>query len=220
MSKPPKPILVFDTCALNRIAYASDSNSLVKGLTTAYSIKLSMLNLGEIYATQNSVTRDHLIQTLRPIVSHDGNDCWLPPHAILRRLIDTFKENREDFDWRSIDLRFPAGADEIARGEFLTDETSSEQLQHQVKYKKQFATLMKSAKSSFDAEFSAKRDPPPPEVFRDTILAKGEALWSLGKSLFAGNSEETLDDDAVTTLYNCCPPYQAFVLAMFISFYY
>src|SRR5260221_11801524 len=42
---------------------------------------------------------------------------------------------------------------------------------------------------------------------------------SFGKRLFNENGKETMDDAGVTAFYNRCPPYRAFVLAMFITFY-
>jgi hypothetical protein len=214
-----KASIIFDTCVIDDLIDDSDSAALMAGLTSAYSIKLTMLNIGEIGAIAKAERRTLLLTKLRPLLWHDENVCLLPPHAILRRLLDGFRNNPDRFHWHSVDIRFPAGEEELARGEIMNDEMAAHQLEFQNKYKKQFRDLMRGARPGFDSTLSVDRNPPPPEFFRDTALQQGRALWSVGKWLFNEEGKAPLDDEGVTKFYNSCPPYQAFVLATFISFY-
>jgi hypothetical protein len=79
--------------------------------------------------------------------------------------------------------------------------------------------LIKDARPELDKVLTEERTPPPPEHFRDTVFVQNGALWSIGKWLFLEDGQQPMSDDDVTLLYNVCPPFQAFVLAIFINFY-
>jgi hypothetical protein len=129
-----KPTIVFDTCAIDDIIDSSDKDALLGGLVAGYSVKLTMVNLGEIGAIPNSDRRTRVRKGFAPLLSHDGNECWLPPHAILRKLTDAFRVNKHTFDWKALSIRFPAGEAEFARGEVLDDFMADTQRTFQKKY--------------------------------------------------------------------------------------
>jgi hypothetical protein len=115
-----KPILVFDTSAINQLTSEKEFPALAAGLTTAYSTRLTGSNISELAATQTSEKRERLLDTCQRLLA--AGDCIDPFNWIVEKQIKTFDLNPMSYDWRKINVRNCAIDEQIVRRTLFDDE--------------------------------------------------------------------------------------------------
>src|SRR5579863_1448996 len=113
MTPVHRPVLIFDTSAINKLADDPHSSSLGAGIRSAFFTRFTETNISEIVATANESRRDHLLNSVQSLMSHAH--CVHPYQWIIDQQAAMFDKSPLHFDWRKLNIRFLGCEDEIVR---------------------------------------------------------------------------------------------------------
>ncbi|PYP82156.1 MAG: hypothetical protein DMG65_26985 [Candidatus Angelobacter sp. Gp1-AA117] len=237
-----KPIIVFDTSGLNRLAKDADSQPLVAGLRAGYRVCLTAMSVDELLATPKVEDRTKFFDYCRRI-SPDGIICLASAGLIIQKMVATFSRNPDAFDWMHVTICLKAYEDAIARyEEIVTDEKlSEEQRNFAKKVKKTFEGWFRNLKPGIRAiyEKAGSRPHPYAEVLK-LSQEDGGIFWGFAKELYRTAQEwnasfDSLDgpdpdrreseripvpdDDTVKSFVSACPSFRCVVLAFILVWY-
>ena len=214
-----KPILIFDTSAINKLTAETDLPALAAGLTTAYSTRLTGSNISELVATTTSEKRGLLLDTcLRLLVC---GDCIDPFNWIVEKHVQVFDRNPEPYEWTAVNVRNRVMEDEIVRRTLIDDEIARQERESATETKESFEDVFCSMRPGFDQIFSAGTERPTTFAEFVTILQKeGGAFWTgYGHKFYARNVKNEPDERKVRALADRCPPFMMMVLAAAMAQY-
>src|SRR5579872_5030876 len=153
-----KPILTFDTSAINRLSNETDFNALAAGITTAYSTRLTASNISELVSTTASEKRDQLLNTCqRLLASGEGVD---PFNWIIEKHTKAFEQNPTQYNWTNVNIRYPELEREIIRRTFIDDELARQERESARKTQGSFEDVFGSMRPGFDGVFSRGTERP------------------------------------------------------------
>jgi hypothetical protein len=134
-----KPILAFDTSALNRLA-GKDGNrdsSCIAAIQSGYEVLLSELATGELYATREFQRRKALYDVCRELLNNGY--CISPAQWLISSLVKRHHQDPTTFDWSIVPWRCCADEKQIREGTILGDEVlATSQRERQTKSKREF----------------------------------------------------------------------------------
>jgi len=213
-----KPLIVFDTSALNSLADESDSTALISGMTAGFVVALTGDNVDEIAATPAAGRRHELLSVCKRLLS--SGFCLKPHDLLLETLIIDFSSTGR-YNWRSACVRFPNYEDEVARKENMTDDLAKKQADYLRRREKEFATLLNSHRPEFDRLYQGGHAARPQATaeFLTRLKVKGGAFWSLGMSLYERVASDRREERAIREFITHCPPFHAMLLAICLAQY-
>jgi hypothetical protein len=88
VSEQARPIVIFDTSAINKLADDREPEVLTVGIRAAFFVRLTSTNVEEIIATRNATRRKDLLNCIRSLVT--AGDCINPYHWIIEQLVRNF----------------------------------------------------------------------------------------------------------------------------------
>jgi hypothetical protein len=238
-----KPIIVFDTSGLNRLAKDADSQPLVAGLRAGYRVCLTAMSIDELLATPEVEDRTKFFDYCRRI-SPDGIVCLASAGLIIQKMVATFSGNPDAFDWTQVTICLKAYEKAIARYEdIVTDEVlSEEQRNFAKKVKKTFEAWFRNLKPELRAIYEKANAKPHPyaEVMK-LSQEDGGVFWGFAKELYrtaqewntVGDSLDVPDpdrkeseripvpdDETIKRFVDACPPFRCVGFGFILMWYH
>lgn len=213
-----KQIVIFDTSAINALA-DERSASLEASLKAAFFFRQTETTVAEIAATQRLERRIELLNLCRRLLP--AGECICPYHWIVQQMTLTHKLNPADFDWKAVDIVFPALNRELIQDEIFDDELAKVQQPHAAQQNREFVSTFGSARDSL-AEIFEQLPSEQPSDLRDLIMRlqqPGGAYWSFGKTLYDRVEEHNLSEAPIREFTAACPPFRALLLAICVAYF-
>jgi hypothetical protein len=215
-----RPILCFDTSAINHLADDEHMESLSFGVKAGFFPRLTETNIEEVIATKDASRRKKLLRLCQRLLA--AGDGIKPFQSVTRSLITAFENNPANFQWKIIDETFPALEREIVEQTIIDDKVSSERRALGKENERVFEQIYKKEiRAEFEKLFSespGKR----PESFSDVIATwrlPGGRFWAYGASLYKLAAKLEPEEEKLRRFVDICPPFHAFVLAACIAEY-
>jgi hypothetical protein len=180
--------------------------------------RFSGLSVEELFAHPDPGERDALFDSCRRIQS-GPSECFLPSNLLTEQLILAHFNDPTDFNWKTIDVRWPDCARALRNSEFFADDpVSKEQREFQRERrqsdKQRFVSLRPTLRPIFEAHGEV-----PPTTFREAISrldnVGNSAMWF--KAQFYYDLVTTMDSTEATVkeFAASCPPFLSLIYAVF-----
>lgn len=213
-----RPILTFDTSAINKLAKDPDSEAseaLVAGLRSGFFVRLSFTSVEEVVATTSGECRRMLLDVCRRLVS--SGDCIDPTGEILRKMVAHF-EGGPPFDWRTICVRLPEAEREIARLENFPDDLAKKVRAEQQISDEAFDKVYNDAKPHFARLFAPGTGRVPGSA-SELVARLQETFWRTARNLYARYAKNHTDETTIRRFVKQCDPFHALLVAFFAAAY-
>src|SRR5437016_510393 len=117
--KLKRPVIIFDTSAVNKLAADQEFQVLFGGIKAAYFVRISETNVAEVVATTDPAERKRLLEKFR-VLTTEG-ECILPYNLIIDQGVTHFHNNPASFNWDQWNVRSPVIEHEIVRQRVIND---------------------------------------------------------------------------------------------------
>jgi hypothetical protein len=212
-----RPILTFDTSAINKLADDSDSRALIGGLGSGFFVRLTFTNVEEVVASTSGQRRGKLLDVCGQLLS--SGDCIDPPDELLKKLIARFEEP-SPFNWETVDVSVPNAKQVIAGDQNFPDALAEEVREAARTHEGIFKRVYAYAKPYFDKVFAASPEKRPGSVSELVNgLRKGGQYWSIARSLYERVAEHPADDSTIRRFETVCPPFRVVMVALCTALY-
>jgi len=208
-----KPILIFDTSSINRLADEPDSDALIAAFRSGFYTKFTFTNVLEIVATTCGERRGKLLGVCKQLLC--SGECIDPQKEIIRKLVVRFGE-QEPFDWREVDIRFRSAENEIARRDNFSDELAEKEREDARACEKVFNKIYDDDKPAFDKLYAAGTDKAPANVAEWVAQSRitGGPFWTFARKLYEYVAKKPADEPTVRRFVVECPPFHAWMVAL------
>jgi len=214
-----KKRLSFDTSAVNALADDADSLPLLAGIRTGYFTRLTCPSIEEPLATPDTARRAVLFRTLRKLLIN--GECVQTHDFITSTLIRNYEEYGTS-KWASMDIRFKACEDGIARDDFLNAHGDNVRA-FNLEAEKEFERLFLDERPNFERLFlDAAWRPANTRELLDLLLngqGDGEAFSITGAQLYKRTAGYLPTKDKLRAFVLDCPPFLAVMLATLQAHY-
>lgn len=208
-----KPVLIFDTSAINGLADDRDSAALMAGIQTAFMVRLTAQSVAEIIATTDAGRRDRLLSVCQALLR--SGECIQHFNEIIKHLLCLF-DSGAPFQWDRVDIRAHDAEDAVVRRELNDDILSSEQRDLAKKTHNETLDIFDPARAAFEQLVS--NGVPRPKTFSELVAVlqqPGGAFWIFyGADFYKRAAGHRPDEETVQKLTAACPPFRAFLLAI------
>jgi hypothetical protein len=233
-----KPIIVFDTSGLNRLAKDSDSQPLVAALRVGYRVCLTAMSVDELLAAKKIEDRRVFFDYCRRI-SPEGIICLAPAGLIIQKMVAVFVHNPSAFNWKKVTICLKAYEDAIARYEDIIadEELSAEQRKFAKKTTDTFEDWFRNLRPELQAIYQNAGHEP--HSYADVLKysqEEGKVFWGFAKELYRCAQEWNAapdgpnrsegaarmpepDDETIKRFVEACPPFRCVVLAFVLTWY-
>jgi len=213
-----KPVIIFDTSVINRLAEDKNSAPFISGLTAGYAVRLTAANLDEIIASPKGNDRDRLLDVCKRFQEGGDTQVLQPVGEIAKALIAAFERN-QTFDWRAVRVRLPEYEHFLASRELISDQLSKDQREYADKQNVYFEEMYSNARPHFDALFRAGIEvrPTSPADLVSRLHVRSGAFWGYGMGLYRPGAEPPPDEDKIRKFVDSCPPFHALLLAFCVA---
>lgn len=214
-----KPVLVFDTSAINQLTAEKDFPAIAAGLTTAYHIRLTGSNISELVATPTSTKRASLFDCCQRLLA--SGDCIDPFNWIVEKHVQAFDQNALNYDWKRISVRNRQIEREIVERTLFDDDLAHEEKESAGETKASFENYFSGMRPRFDQIFSNGTERPATlGEFVSILQRPGGAFWTgYGRTFYARNVQHEPEEKSVRDLADRCPPFLMMVLAAVMAQY-
>lgn len=210
-----KPVLIFDTSAINRLADDDNREPLEAGIKAGFWFRLNGDTVGEVVATTNTARRKLLLNLCKRILS--AGDCLLPHDELLKELIKQHAKS-SSFNWKTVPVRCNEYEEEIARQELVDDEIAKQQRCFAGEVGNGFAGIYERARPKFQKLFRGRVAAPPSlSELIDALQRPAGAFWSMGAGLYRKPTGVTLNEAATRDFVDTCPPFRAVLIALCVA---
>jgi hypothetical protein len=207
-----KPILGFDTSAINALADSKDRDNLIAGLRSGYHIRLTSTNVEEISANKNRERMNDLLNVCRQLLFE--GDCIWPHHWIIEKLICHHAKDPH-CNWISMSPLAHAYEQEIVRREILSEALARQQRECMKSLNAVFENLFITPRPEFEALFSSGTTRPSSfHEFLPHIHDNGRALWKYGQTFYKRVAGRDQERETIRRFAIQCPPFHALLLAV------
>jgi len=121
-----KPIAIFDTTAINRLAEPSrvaTNLPLIAGLKSGFWLRITATSVEEVIATKDPANRERLVRFCRELAG--AGEIVQPVHVIIERHITEFRNRGAAYEWRHVDIGAPEYETGLVLEGFVDDELSA-----------------------------------------------------------------------------------------------
>lgn len=207
-----RPILTFDTSAINRLADDPDSHAVIGGLSSGFHLRFTFTSISEVIASNSPDRRRQLARLCRRLLLH--GDYIDPQNVLLEKLVRSFEEH-STFDWASVDVTFPEAVEGISHEETLNDELARQEREESRDCEKQFVQIYDNAKPAFDRLFHGSTERP--KTLGELVARleiPGGAFWTLAANLYARVGKRPPDETTMRKFTDECDPFRALMIAL------
>lgn len=212
-----RPILTFDTSAINELADDGDSRALVGGLGSGFFVRLTFTNMEEVVASSTGERRRKLLDVCGQLLS--CGDCIDPPDELLKKLIVRFEEG-SGFNWETVDVSVLNAKQVIVGDENFPDALAKEVRETARSYNSMFNRVYADAKPNFDKVLASNPERRPVSVSELVNgFRNGGQYWSIARSLYERLAQHSADDSTVRRFDLECPPFRIVLVALCVALY-
>ncbi|MGA7849087.1 MAG: hypothetical protein WCA13_08250 [Terriglobales bacterium] len=215
-----KPILAFDTSALNHLADDGNRDLRIAAIQSGYELRLPELATGEIYATPEFSRRKDLYEVCRKLLNNGC--CISPPHWLISRLAKCHHGDPITFDWSNVPWRIRADEEQICASTILDDERlATSQLENQKNSKKDFKAGFRRGAGGL----GTWKDWIEHQEQNGGLLAVATNLYQRALSYdqetgcLSVDQKVELGEEESGKFVNSCPPFRALVYAYAMTAY-
>jgi len=218
------PIVTFDTSAHNRLVDGGALSVPITGeINSRLWFRFAGLSVEELFAASNRDKRQELFASCRGL-QRGPSECLLPPNKLMEQLVSAHRNDPRNFDWKTVNVRWPLCEGAIRDPEFLNDEeTSLGQREFQRELRKVGRQDLVALRPEIQAIFEAHGETPPTAL--RTALSRLESLGDGGSVLSAARrfydlaAKTSIDETTIKEFMARCPPFRALVYAIFVPWY-
>lgn len=214
-----KPILAFDTSALNHLADDNNRDLCIAAIQSGYEVRLPELATGEIYATPTFLRRSALYEVCRKLLNNGY--CISPPHWLIISLVKCHQQAPMTFDWSIVPWRIRADEDQICASTILGDEElATSQRERQNKSQEDFETGFNQG-SSRGVGLGTWNDWLEQQKRNSGLLSIARNLYERALSFDHDSASVPvgLDEGKLGNFVDRCPPFRALVYAFAMTAY-
>ncbi len=212
-----RPMLAFDTSAVNRLADDPEQSSLLAGVQASFWFRLTGDCIGEIVATNDTARRKLLLDLSKLLLT--VGECLLP-HAELLESVAKQHATTTGLKWDTVPVRCREFEDEIARQEIVDDNIAAEQRPFSAEVGSEFAQIYERARPHFQKLFRRhSAQPPSLGELIEALQVPGGAFWSLASGLHSKPTGVNIDETAARGFVDVCPPFCALLMALCVAQY-
>jgi hypothetical protein len=212
-----RPIIIFDTSAINRLGDRPDFEAVRCGISSVYYVRSIETVIAELVANENKLRRMHLFKIERALRSR--GDTTYPHHEILESLVRSFEANRSNFRWQDVLIKHRGIEDHLARN-VLDDELAAAQKIQAAEGEKKWVETFRKLSVTYDEVLEEGQSPTSLVEMVELFERPGGALLQAwGKMLYKRDDGMDGDPQSIRQFYDECPPFRALVMAMLITQY-
>ncbi|HVA00080.1 MAG TPA: hypothetical protein VMV34_00340 [Terriglobia bacterium] len=213
-----KPILTFDTSAINRLVDDPECDILINGLVSGFSLRLTFTSINEVAQTSGGARREHLFGICKQLLT--SGDCLLPVGELLRMLIQAFDRDTSTFEWSEVDVRLEEAVEAAVRSAVIGDDQSAAAREEAEPMKQLFKRMLDDTKPAFDKVFAANPSARPESV-GELIggLQRGGQFWKITRSLYDRIAGHSADGGAARNFWDRSAPFQCLMGALCAALY-
>jgi hypothetical protein len=208
-----RPILKFDTSAINRLTDDPDSEALTAGLTSGFYVQLTFESVEEIVATTSAGRRHSLLNICNRLLPLGG--CIDPASAILEKMVAHF-EGSAPFSWTGVEVGLPDAAEKISRFEDFDNELAERVQEERWVNKRSFAEVYRNAKPHFGKALASASEGVP-QTPAELVARLPKTLWKTAGNVYARYTSKAADEARVREFLKECDPFRALIMAFFAA---
>jgi hypothetical protein len=219
-----KPILSFDTSALNHLTDDDNLDSCIAAIQSGYEVRLPELATGEIYANTKFQRRKALYEVCRKLLTNGY--CISPPHWLISSLAKCHHRDPITFDWSNVPWRIRADEEQICASTILDDERlATSQWENQKNSKEDFEAGFKRGSSRGGGGLGPWNDWIKRQEQNGELLAVATNLYQRALSYDQNTGglrvDQTVElgEEESGKFVNSCPPFRALVYAYAMTAY-
>jgi len=209
---PYRPIISYDTSAINRLLNDPDSSALVSILKSRYYTRITSTNIEEIIANSNIHRRQQLRDFIKPLAA--TGECIQPYHWIVQRLL-RLHASGEDYHWRHQDIRFVSALNFVLGDEPVSEKLSEKQRKEVGQLEDRFIGFFEGERWKFERFF--KTGGTRPQTYSEMLqLIKVESgsFWALASVIYHSATGKSLSLNKAKEFLDSCPAARALVMAV------
>lgn len=209
-----KPIIMFDTSAINRLAEDPSWDGLVVGIHTSFHVKLSLIVLQEMLATSCAKQREKFLKVCQALLK-DG-DCIFAFEPLLKEHIQAFELG--EYSWLRVCVCSEWCRNKILENRDFTDEYSCELRSDGKEGNEKFKTLFKNIRVTLKNRYvgngqSIEDNYEDFSSFVSSRFGNDGTYWVLAESCYK-KSVGREPPKPVSNFVMACPPLYAYLLAI------
>ncbi len=209
--------LIFDTSAVNALADDPESGVVLAGLRCAHLVGVTESVIAEIAANSSEIRRIELLGIAERLLKFGM--CLLPFHVIVEEQANAYLANHRDYDWRDVNVRFCEAEGEVVRQKII-HQISTETLETQRKWDKEFNELFSGAKQAIQRVFEVRpaMRPSLTELCKQ-LLGAGGAYREMAINIFERRTGTRLSQENIHDFVDRCPPFKSLLIAICFTQY-
>lgn len=213
-----KPILTFDTSAINRLADDPVHEALINGLASGFFVRLTFTSINEVAQNSCDERRDSLFQVCNVLLA--SGDCLLPVGELLQKMIRAFDRDTATFEWHGVDVGLDGDVEAAVRSAVISDDLSAAARDEAEPMKQLFKRIFDDTKPAFDKVFAANSSARPQSV-GELIggLQRGGQSWKIARSLYDRIAGHSADEGTVRRFWDRSAPFQCLMGAVCAALY-
>ena len=209
--------LIFDTSGINWLADDPDCVAILAGLRAAYLVGVTETVISEIAANSNEERRIKLLGVVERLLKFGM--CINPFHVIIERQAKEYLADRNGYEWRRVNVRFPEAEGEVVRQEII-HEVSEQTRETLRQWDKDFRKIFSDARPAFQKLFEERSGVRPSlQEVTGRLLGEGGAHREIAVNLFERGTSTRLSQKEAQDFTERCPPFKALLVALCFSQY-
>jgi len=209
--------VIFDTSGINALADDPERSIILHGVRSAYLVGITETAISEIAANSDETRRIQLLGIVERLLKFGM--CVIPFHVIIEEQAKSYLANRDGYEWRRVNVRFPEAEGEVVRQEII-HEVSEQTRETQRQWDKDFRAIFSNAKPAFQKlleDSSGER--PSLQVVTERLLGEGGAHRDIAVNLFERGTGTRLSQAEMQDFTERCLPFKALLVALCFSQY-
>lgn len=179
-------------------------------------MRLTETNLAEVGSTADSALRAKLLNACQRVMC--AGECIGPYHWIVEQQAKLHATRPDLYEWGRVDIRLRVLENEVARPEFLTDDSLAGEMYADFKAtQKEFKRVYRDAREKFPIPDEDRKDITVEDVINLSVMQKSH--WGLAGDIYERYSGKRLGEDEARAFAKACPPFEAMLLSTCIAQY-
>lgn len=209
--------LILDTSGINALADDPECTVMLPGVRSAYLVGVTETAVSEIAANSDETRRIQLLGIVERLLKLGM--CIIPFHVIIEEQAKAYLANRDAYEWRSVNVRFPEAEGEVVRQEII-HEVSEQTREALRQWDKDFRAIFSNARPAFQKLFEGRSgERPSLQTVTERLLGEGGAHREIAVNLFERGTGTRLSQAEVQDFTERCLPFKALLVALCFSQY-
>lgn len=208
-----RPILTFDTSAINRLADDPSLDLLMSCICVRFWFQFPFESVEEIVATSDAARRHQLLSVCNRLLSN--GTCIDPAGPLLQKMVARF-EGGAGFDWTKVDVGVLGIPDLISHIEGPADCLAKQVREERRQYSNAFSTVYREAKPHFGVVLTSQGTEAlnTPAALVNRLQS---TFWKTASNLYARHARKPFDETTIQRFVQKCDPFRALINAFFVA---